>query len=66
MTADQFQYLVHHYCASTEREAQQDAARLNEEGIDGDEAVAVEFPPLGWCLMLRSAATFLKEMGIPR
>ncbi len=66
MTPDQFQRLVHDYRVSTEREAQQDAARLNAEGIDGDEAVVVEFPRLGWCLMLRSAADYLKEMRIPR
>ena len=64
MTQDEFQRKYHYYQTHSEEEARAEADRANAEGIDGNEAVAVCFEELGWCLMLKTAAGFAHEMGI--
>jgi hypothetical protein len=64
MTQDEFQKKYYNYQTFREVEAQAEAAKANAEGIDGNEAVAVHLQGLGWCLMLKSAADFAKEIGI--
>lgn len=64
MTKDEFQKRYHHYQTHSEEAAKAEAARANLEGIEGDEAVPVEFGQLGWCLMLKSARDFASEMNL--
>jgi len=64
MIPQEFQNRYSNYRAQSERLAQEEAIRANNEGIDNDHAVAVEFPSLGWCLMLESAYAFIAQLGI--
>lgn len=64
MTKDDFQKKYHYYKTNSEEEANHEATKVNEEGIEGDKAVAVKFGNLGWALMLETAAKFIKEIGI--
>jgi hypothetical protein len=64
MTKDEFQRQYHYYQTHDEKEAKAEARRVNEEGIDNDIAVAVKLGDLGWCLMLKTAADFVREMDI--
>jgi len=64
MTQDEFQKKYHNYQTFHEVEAQAEAAKANTEGIEDNEAVAVQLGKLGWCLMLKSAADFAKEIGV--
>jgi hypothetical protein len=65
MTKQEFQRKYHNYRTIDGAQAQVDADAVNTEGIDGHSAVAVELPPLGWCLMLDTAANALPCLGIP-
>jgi len=58
MTKDEFQKKYHSYRTPYEQEAKAEARKVNEEGIEGDKAVAIQFGDLGWALMLASAASF--------
>lgn len=62
MTKREFQQRYHAYKASSRDEAQKEADRVNDQGIVNDTAVVVEFPGMGFCLMMKSAAEF--AMGI--
>ena len=58
MTKDEFQKKYHYYRTPHEQEAKEEARKANEEGIEGDKAMAIHFGNLGWALMLASAASF--------
>ncbi len=62
MTADEFQKKYHEYSAKTEVEAMAEAVRIG--AVDGRLVEVVEFPGLGWALMLHTAAEAIKDMGI--
>lgn len=64
MTQDEFQKKYHNYQTFHEVEARTEADKANAEGIDGNEAVPIHLGGLGWCLMLKSAADFAKEIGV--
>lgn len=64
MTKDEFQKKYHHYQTFREVEAKAEADKANAEGIDGGKAVAVHLQGLGWCLMLKSAVDFAKEIQL--
>lgn len=59
MTQEEFIQKYHEYSTLNEAEAKAEAARVNEAGIENDEAIAVEFAGLGWCLMLKSSAAWM-------
>jgi hypothetical protein len=63
MTEDEFQRKYHDYQTFDQAEAEAEAETVNRQ-VDGFEVVAVKLPPLGWCLMLKSAADVLKQMSI--
>jgi len=64
MTQDEFQERYHAYQTYSREMAEAEAQKANEEGIDGNHAVAIELGNLGWCLMLKSATDALIEMGV--
>lgn len=64
MTSTEFQRRYHNYKTDSGDNARNEADKANQEGIDGDEAVAVDFGTLGWCLMLRSAAELMIQIGV--
>lgn len=67
MTKNEFQRKYHYYRTKSEDDAKSEAEKVNKEGIDGDEAVAINFGRIGWALMLKSAALFAEEnMFIPK
>jgi len=59
MSQDEFIEKYHEYSTPNGNEAKAEAARVNETGIENDEALAVEFPGMGWCLMLKSSTSWL-------
>lgn len=63
MTPDQFQTETHEYMTASEQAARNKAAEYNAKGVDGETVVAVQFGGL-WCVMLGSAAEFVRELGI--
>ena len=64
MTKNEFQKRYHHYRSTSDEEAKKEAMKVNKEGIEGDEAVAIKFGDLGWALILVSAASFAEKAGI--
>lgn len=64
MTKNDFQKRYHYYEVDSEIEARKEADIVNKEGIENDSAVAIKLGKLGWCLMLKSAAKFAKNMKI--
>lgn len=64
MTQDQFQQRYREFHAPDRATAEFEAEKCNCIGIDNDRAAPVEFPGLGWCLMLESAARFLRQEDI--
>lgn len=64
MTRDEFQKAYHDFSTNDQAEAEAEAAKVNEEVGGLFTVVAVEFPPLGWCLLLETAADGLRQMGI--
>jgi hypothetical protein len=69
MSPGEFQSRYHEYAADSVDEALREAAGIL---LTGDEAVVVELGPLGYALMLRSAAEFIcglypsERPGAPR
>lgn len=64
MKPDEFQKEYHEYITKDGNEAREEAKRVNDIGIEGDEAVAICFGDFGWGLMLRSAAEYALKLGI--
>ncbi len=63
MTLDEFQCKYYDYMTQDESAAKAEAERVNAVGVDGDTIVAVQFGSM-WCLMLRQAFEFTREIGI--
>lgn len=66
MTTDSekvFQRKYHDYSTQDEAEAKDEAARVNET-VNGFEVEAVSLGDLGWCLMLKQAASEGRRIGI--
>lgn len=64
MTPREFQHKYHEYMTWNWNEANAEAMKVNGEGIDGDIAVVVNFPGLGYCLMLKTALAVVKQLEI--
>ena len=70
MTVDEFQRKYHNYRASTKKECLQKIARMEPvyEEIENTfryvTICPVEFPGLGWCLMIDTAVEEVKRLGI--
>jgi len=69
ITKQEFLWTYHEYTADTQEEAEAEAVKVNAEGIldphnPGNKAVAVNFPGLGWCVMLESAVKMLEEIRL--
>ena len=62
MTQDEFQRRYHRYCVQDGDEAKAEAQRANTEGIDGNRAKAIQFPDIGWALMLETAIACMREI----
>ena len=63
MTKDEFQSRYQAYQTPDRRDALDEAAKVNAQA-NGFEAVAINFPGLGYGLMLADAADFLRECGM--
>lgn len=62
MTIDAFQRKYHDFSTPDRAEAEEEAARANREGLEGDrKAVVVGFGGL-YCLMLDTVASFVGEL----
>ena len=59
MTKQEFLDRYQRYSTQDREAAMREASKANQEGIEGGEAVCVSLPPLGYCVMLRSAADLL-------
>ena len=66
MTKDEFLKKYHNYCAQTKEEALTEIEGMEPIELDADgyaeDPIPVYFDGLGWAIMLRSAARYLKEM----
>ncbi len=58
-----FQRMYHDYQTYDEAEAKAEAEKVNQMA-DGFEVEAVGVPGEGWCLMLKRAAAFAREIGV--
>lgn len=63
MTKDQFMHKYAAYMTRDDVAAKLEAEKVNAAGLEGGPCVAVQFGDL-WCLMLKSAHEFTKELGI--
>lgn len=63
LTQEQFLARYHHYQTQNPREALEEAVKANEQGIVGNEAVAVSFGTVGYGLMLRKAFNAIAPLG---
>lgn len=61
MTKDDFLHLYYDWITQDESAAEREAACVNDLGIDDGAAVAVEMPGVGWSLMLKESAEFLRD-----
>ncbi len=64
MTKDEFQRKYHEYSTMDDEAAKAEAAQANQEGVQYDSAVAVNFGSLGYALMLKSTVEVLVEIGV--
>ncbi|MBI2020173.1 hypothetical protein HYS94_02020 [Candidatus Daviesbacteria bacterium] len=62
MTKDEFLKRYHVYQVSTKEEAEKEIEQM--EIVKDCIIVPVGFEGLGWCLMLKTAADYLGELGI--
>ena len=62
MTPEEFLKKYHSYCVQTEREALLEIESM--EIVEGHLIQPIEFPGLGWALMLDTAAQEIKRLGI--
>jgi len=63
ISKQEFQRKYHYYMTRSRDDAVAKAKKINKEGIDGDEAVVINFGSC-WALMLKSAASFAENQGI--
>ncbi len=61
MTQNEFQHRYHDWISQSEAEASSTAHFVNVIGVDNETIVPVHIPFVGWCLMLKTAAEYIRD-----